>query len=539
MKFPSASAIERLPWPVRAQLGCASAVAALLLTHAIAPLRSFPLLLALPTVVLNCWFFGMVGGVTCALADAVLVDAFLTQAQFHFSIGSAAPEAVRLAVFLTVSTMLGWIVRRLAQQRALLDNQDLQQRLALADTERQVAQERARVSEELRDRDALLRVALRANGMGVWVWDLKRGTVHWSDEMFRMAGLEPGSVETSFEAWTGMIHPDDARRVAEARQQACDTGKDYQERYRIVWSDGSIHWLESHGTCQLDEEGRVARVLGLLWDVTNRRHAEEAMLRAEKLAVAGRLAASVAHEINNPLEAVTNLLYLVSQCDTIEAARKHADVALDELMRVSLITQQTLKFHRQTGAPQETLLSEIVASVLALFHARLQTARIYAGLRVKSERSVACMPSEVQQIFANLVANSLDALPEGGRLVIRIRCSRDWRDRGNEGVRVTFWDSGSGMERAAMRHIFEPFFTTKAETGTGLGMWVVAQLVERHHGHVRPWSTRRPGRSGTAISVFLPCQRVLGSGERADEFAPPYGSAIFRADGVSFFTTNS
>ncbi|HUA92540.1 MAG TPA: PAS domain-containing protein [Terracidiphilus sp.] len=539
MKFPSASVIERLPWPVRALLGCASAVAAILLTHAIAPLRSFPLLLALPTVVLNCWFFGMVGGVACALADAFLVDAFLTQAQFHFSLGSAAPESLRLAVFLSVSILLGWIVRRLAQQRALLDNQDLQQRLALAHTERQVAQERARVSEELRDRDTLLRVALRANGMGVWLWDVKRGAVQWSDEMFRMAGLEPGSEEPSFEAWTRRIHPDDAQRVAEARQQTVETGKDYTERYRIVWPDGSIHWLESQGTCQFDEEGRVTRVHGVLWDVTDRKRTEEAMLRAEKLAVAGRLAASVAHEINNPLEAVGNLLYLVSLSDTMEAAQEHAEMALNQLMRVSQITQQMLKFHRQTGAPQETRLSDIVASVLALFHARLQAGRIHSDLRVKSEKSVACMPSEVQQIFANLVANAIDALPEEGRLVIKVRCSLDWRDYHTAGVRVTFSDSGTGMERAAMRHIFEPFFTTKTETGTGLGMWVVAQLVDRHRGHVRPWSTRRAGRSGTAVSVFLPCRTNLDSDEREDEKDAPYGEPILRAEGVSFLTTNS
>jgi PAS domain S-box-containing protein len=220
-------------------------------------------------------------------------------------------------------------VRRLTQQRILLDNNDLQQRLALADSERRVAEERARVSEELRDRDALLRIALRSNGMGVWVWDLKRGAIHFSDEMYRMAGREPGSLDASFEAWASLIHPEDVQRVAEARRRTCDTGKDYSERYRIVRPDGSLHWLESQGTCQLGQDGSVARVLGVVWDVTDRKHSEEALLRAEKLAVAGRLAASVAHEINNPLEALGNLLYLVSLADTLGAAQEHARTALD------------------------------------------------------------------------------------------------------------------------------------------------------------------------------------------------------------------
>jgi PAS domain S-box-containing protein len=539
MKPWSASAIERLPWFVRALLGCASALLALLLTYTIIPLRSFPLLLSFPTVVLSCWFLGMAGGVLCALTDAALVDLFLTRAEFRLPLGNIN-ESMRLFLFLALSISLGWSIRRLAQQRALIANQDLQQQLTLADAERRLAEERVRVSEDLRDRDALLRVALRANGMGVWVWDLKRNTVHWSDEMFRMAGLEPGSIEPSFEAWTSMILPEDAHRVATARQHTVETGKDYMVRYRIAWADGSIHWLESQGTCQFDEEGRVTRVLGVLWDVTDRKRAEEAMLRAEKLAVAGRLAASVAHEINNPLEAVTNLLYLVSLADSLDTAQNHARVALDELMRVSMITQQTLKFHRQTGIPQEALFSEIVSSVLTLFKARLDAAHIRVDLQMKSEKRVMCMPSEVQQIFANLISNAIDAMPDGGRLGIRVHASRDWRNETVQGMRITFHDSGTGISRTAMRHVFEPFFTTKAETGTGLGMWVVAQLIERHQGHVQLWSARKPGRSGTAISVFLPFQLSEDSGGEMERAADAYGDgAVLRADGVSFFTTNS
>jgi signal transduction histidine kinase len=114
------------------------------------------------------------------------------------------------------------------------------------------------------------------------------------------------------------------------------------------------------------------------------------------------------------------------------------------------------------------------------------------------------MPGEVQQIFANLISNAIDAMPRGGRLVIRLRSSRDWRDPHIAGMRITFCDSGIGMDRATMQSMFEPFFTTKPETGTGLGMWVVAQLVQRHHGHVRAWSAQREQAGTTAVSVFLP-----------------------------------
>ncbi len=535
MSLPRASGIECWPRPARALLGCAVAVIAVLLTYAIAPLRAFPLLLAFPAVVLVCWYLGMSGGVASALTDIVLVDLFLTKDEMHLALGNAV-ESVRLAGFLIVSLLLGWTMRRLTQQRVLLDNNDLQQQLMLADSERRLAEERVRLSEEQRDRDEFLRIALRANRMGIWVWDLKHSSFHWSDEMFRMAGREPGSVEPSFEAWTSMLHPEDAQRVAHARLQTCVTGDDYTERYRIVWPDKSVHWLESQGVCQLDAEGKVARVLGILWDVTDRKQAEEAILRAEKLAIAGRLAASVAHEINNPLEAVSNLLYLVTLADQVERAHEYARMAHTELMRVSAITQQTLKFHRQTGVPQDAALSEIVSTVLTLFHARLQATQIATDVRVKDEKTVACMPSEVQQIFANLVSNAIDAMTHGGRLVVRLRASRDWRDGQTEGMRVTFCDSGTGIERTAISRIFEPFFTTKTETGTGLGMWVVAQLVERHEGDVRAWSSCRPQRSGTAVTVFLPCRRASHVSDGGDA---SQCEADLRADGVSFLTTNS
>jgi len=169
-----------------------------------------------------------------------------------------------------------------------------------------------------------------------------------------------------------------------------------------------------------------------------------------------------------------------------------------------LITQQTLKFHRQAGAPKVVKLSELVETVLTLFRGRLQAAEVDVKVDSVGELALACMPNEAQQIFGNLVSNAIDAMPRGGRLSIRLRPSRDWQGGQRAGMRATFADSGIGMDRATVRHIFEPFFTTKTETGTGLGMWVVAQLVERHHGRVSVWSWQSQMGSGTAFSVFIP-----------------------------------
>lgn len=505
-KIPASRMVERLPRLLRALLGCCAACLGAGAAYWIPPFRAFPLLLAFPTVILSCWFLGMWGGTFCALAEILLVDSFLTKSQFRFSIGNST-EAWRLAVFVSVTLGLGWGIRRLSRERAQLSMQELEQRLALANAERQLAEERAAASDALRDRDAMLQIALEANGMALWVWDLKQGTIHWSEEKYRMIGLEPGSVKPSTDVWLAAVHPEDHEAVKKAVMATKDgVAADYHNQYRVVWPDGTVRWLESQGKCQCDDAGQVARIVGVVADVTRRKQTEEALLRTEKLAIAGRLAASIAHEINNPLEAVSNLLFLVTLAETTETAQEHANRALEQLMRVSLITQQTLKFHRQAGTPKRTRLSEVLESVLVLFRSKLVAADISVEVRAAHEVSVDCMPSETQQIFANLVANAIDAMPQGGRLVIRLKPSWAWGDRSSAGMRITFFDSGVGMSRATMRRTFEPFFTTKTETGTGLGMWVVAQLVERHRGEVRVWSTQRERSSGTAFSVFIPFQ---------------------------------
>lgn len=514
MKLPSAGAIERLPWFIRASLGLCTAVFAVALTYTISPLRAFPLLLSFPTVILSSWFFGMGGGIACAVADVVLVDAFLTREQFRFAIGGGS-EWLRMALFLSVSITMGWLVRSFADRRSDLRNRDLQQRLVLADTERRLAEERASASEALSRRHDELQLALRAHGMGLWAWDIQSGSIEWTDEVYHLLGHEPGSIAPSLNAWFSAIHREDVKYVKESTARDLESGNEFSIQFRIVRPDGSIRWIESHSTCRRDDQGRALRLIGVLADVTDRKQSEEAMLRAEKLAVAGRLAASVAHEINNPLEAIANLLYLITITSTAAETLAYAQRALEELMRVSLVTQSTLKFHRQAGAPHIARLSEVLDSVLVLFRARMQVAEIHLEVRVSGEAPIACMPGEAQQIFANLISNAIDATPRGGKLQIRLRPSRDWRDRSASGMRVTFADSGVGMDRATMRRIFEPFFTTKLDTGTGLGLWVVAQLVERHRGDVRVWSSSRSHASGTVFSLFLPLGRVPGSSDAA------------------------
>jgi PAS domain S-box-containing protein len=521
LKIPTARNIESLPWVVRTLLGCCVAALSVGLTYSITPLREFPLLLAFPTVILSGWFLGMAGSFGCAIFDVILIDLFLTQSQFRFSTGFA-DQIFRLSLFLVLSTLVAVLIRRSADQREQLNSQELRKSLILEQTQRQMAEERIRAGEKLRERDAALRIALRASGMGLWTWDLQRNTVHWTDEVYRIMGYEPQAFEAENEAWFRCIHPDDAQKVRDGVALAVKAGKDFFRQYRIIARDGAVRWVESQGQCQRDKDGRATWIMGVLMDITDRKQMEESMLQAEKLAVAGRLAASVAHEINNPLEAIANLLFLITLTKTSEEAHNYARSALDELLRVSMITQSTLKFHRQPGLPRITMLSEVVEGVVQMYRARLNGAEITVDVKTTNEVAIACMPTEAQQIFANLMANAIDAMSQKGKLLIRLQPSRDWRDRTVEGMRVTFCDSGAGMDRATMHRIFEPFFTTKPETGTGLGLWVVAQLVQRHGGGVHVWSRQRVGASGTVFSIFLPMAHPAAADIMESDELPPH-----------------
>ncbi len=513
--FPSSERMARLPWFIRVLLGCCMASGAVAATSAVYPLRAFPLLLAFPTVILAAWFLGMGGAAGCAVTEVTLVNAFLTRSQFRFSTGDISQE-VRLVTFVVITMLLGWSVRRLAQQKAELANHELRRQLESAEAERRLAEERARASEQLRYRDDVLQLALQASGMGLWMWDLEKEVVHRSDEVYRMVGCEPGAFGTEPKAWLQYVVPEDVPALDQAFAKARIGGADYHMEYRVRWADGSLHWLESQGKCQLDAQGKAVRIFGVMADISHRKQAEEAMLRAEKLAVAGRLAASVAHEINNPLEAVANMLYLITICESTEQARAQASTALDELMRISLVAQSTLKFHRESGAARIALLSEVLDSVLTMFRGRLQSTDIAVQLKAERELPITCMLSETQQIFANLISNAIEAMQCGGRLVVRIRPSPDWRNRANAGMRVTICDTGTGIDRAMMGRIFEPFFTTKPDTGTGLGLWVVAQLIDRHQGTVHVWSSQQPGASGAAFSVFLPFAKQHAEDQSTD-----------------------
>ena len=239
-------------------------------------------------------------------------------------------------------------------------------------------------------------------------------------------------------------------------------------------------------------------------DTTEARRTEQALRRSEQLAAAGRLAASIAHEINNPLEAVTNLLYLVRMDDSLSAhSRGLLDVADRELQRLSHITSRSLKFYRQRTAPTLTSIEDLIESVLFFHESEIKLRGIELQRRYRPAPAVLCFAGEIQQVLTNLISNALEATPEvptgKGCLTIGVRPARDVADR--EGVSVTIADNGVGMDRWMMDRLFHPFMTTKGESGNGLGLWVSKGIVDKHHGTIR---VRSQNERGTVFRMFLP-----------------------------------
>ncbi len=236
--------------------------------------------------------------------------------------------------------------------------------------------------------------------------------------------------------------------------------------------------------------------------------AQDALRRSEKLAVTGRLAASIAHEINNPLEAVTNLLFLMRSAEIPGDARHYLAEADQELARVAEITRQTLRFYREPSHPVETEIAGVLHSVLVLYNSRIAAATVSVQVDNSAPHAtVLSSPGELRQVIANIVGNAIDAMRRGGRLRIRISSALD-RD-GLLRTRLTIADTGSGIPSALLPTIFEPFITTKGETGTGLGLWVTSEIVRRNGWTIRVRSRCGPGRSGTAFSIAMPVTAAL------------------------------
>jgi PAS domain S-box-containing protein len=268
--------------------------------------------------------------------------------------------------------------------------------------------------------------------------------------------------------------------------------------------DGNIKYYLNN-LVGIIENGKLVRAWGTQRDITERKRAEEAFRRNERLVTMGRMAATIAHEINNPLESVTNLLYLLTENLWLdESARQYVTQAQEEVHRISQIVGRTLGLQRETADAVPVKISELFDGVLDLYRHRIEMRRVSVVRRYDSEEAVIGFPGQLRQVFSNLLLNGLDAAGQGGVVVLRIRRSRQPGLSSRAGVRVSVADNGPGIRGEDRAKLYEPFFTTKGERGNGLGLWISRGILDAHHGSLRFRTSTVPGRSGTVFSVFLP-----------------------------------
>jgi PAS domain S-box-containing protein len=265
-------------------------------------------------------------------------------------------------------------------------------------------------------------------------------------------------------------------------------------------------WIRSVAApIQLD--GQVLGGVAVNTDITQSRLQDDALRKSEKLAAVGQLASSIAHEINNPLESLTNLLYLVRHAGSLGEVQDYVKIAESELARVSEITLQTLRFHRQQNKPVLSDFADLLSSIVSLYTGRFLVRGVSVEWKITSTPTCYCLEGEIRQVINNLIRNAVDAMPTGGRLYVRLRpaCGPQMQP----GVRITIGDTGEGISPHILGHLFEPFHTTKEVTGTGLGLWVSKGIVDKHGGSISV-RTRRDAPHGTIFAIWLPLEGAPG-----------------------------
>jgi PAS domain S-box-containing protein len=281
------------------------------------------------------------------------------------------------------------------------------------------------------------------------------------------------------------------------------------EHILLVRKDLSEIAIDDSAAPIRDPDGELLGAVLVFRDVTGKRLADQALMRAERLAAAGRLSASIAHEVNNPLEGLMNLLYIARRLDNLAETQNLIEKAELEVGRVAHITRQALGFYQDTTALSEFSLSEVVKQVVSFYASRAALDHIQLESRIADGVNLNGSSGEVQQVLSNLLANSLDATPPHGKIRITVRRTRELGGAGREGVNIFVADTGCGINRDGMARMFEAFYTTKEKTGTGLGLWVTKQLAEKHGGSLRVRSRADGPKTGTVFKIFLPAVSAL------------------------------
>ena len=360
-----------------------------------------------------------------------------------------------------------------------------------------------------------LQLAAETAGVGTWSLVLPGSELRSSPKCKEIFGFS-ADAPFEYEDFLATVHPDDSLLVKNAVAGALNPGDigNYEIDYRIIHPDGSIRWIGAKGRAFFEgQEGsqEAVRFIGTVIDRTERRKIQDVLVESEKLAVTGRLAASIAHEIRNPVDAVVNLLYLLRSEASKSKRAEYIKQAEEELSRVSEIANNTLRFYRDPAGTTEFDLSELALMTLNLFRGRITASKVIVENSLPAGILVSAAQGELRQVIANLVANALDAMPHGGRLILRTRQFVNHRN-GKPCVRLTIADTGVGMTAEVRKRVFEAFYTTKGAAGNGLGLWLSLEIMKKCGSSMR---VRSAVGSGTVFHISLdgvePLPRQPGS----------------------------
>lgn len=370
---------------------------------------------------------------------------------------------------------------------------------------------------QLRNSENRIRTITEAVPQMLWSTDSNGNADYLSQQWLDYTGQTLNQAMGS--GWQEVLHPEDQEQVKAAWRHSIDTSEIYEIECRLRRSDGVYRWMLARGLPLLDSQGNVTEWFGSCTDIQEQRIAEEGLRQAEKLAATGRLASTMAHELNNPLESVTNLLFLVRSDPALPdgACRDYLAHAEQELARVTHMVGLTLGFFGGNSSPTLVSVPEIVNDLLAIYAGRIVAKKLHIEPRFDENLELRAVRAELRQVFANLLTNAIDVSPMGGSIYLRVHRRRDWSHPERHGVRVSIADQGPGIKLEDRPKLFEPFFTTKKDVGTGLGLWASKRMIERLNGWIRFRSSNRPGRSGTVFSVYLPTVQVRAHAAPSDE----------------------
>jgi PAS domain S-box-containing protein len=481
-------------WTVRYAASLAATAVALWIWLLWPVMRQDPFAIFIAAVIVSARYFGFGPALLCTAASGLAIDYFALEPRFSFSL--SANDYGRLLVFIAVSVVTAGLARQ--RSRAQTRAEQIQRQMA---------------------------AMVESSDDAIFTGDTKGIITSWNGGAERLYGY---SAAEAIGMLVDVLGPPERPEEVPGITRKVMSGEPIQhhasERIR---KDGTRITVDISLSPIRNERGEVVGASSIAHDITARRRSEDALRRNEKLATAGRLAAAVAHEINNPLEAVSNLIYLARHHP--DKQHQYLEMAEKEVLRVAAIAQQMLGFVRESSSPSPLNVAATLDDVLQLYQRKLHEKHIQIGKVYDHAVEIHGFAGELRQLFSNLILNALDALDDGGRLTLHVARGRDWSDGyGSQahrtGARVTIADNGSGIRQSDLPRIFEPFYSTKGDLGIGLGLWLSHGIVQKHEGSIRVRSRTATGSSGTVFSVFLPAI----AGKVADPSEPDSSPKVYR-----------